>query len=94
MIRNANAKLSINLMRVEQPFMNSTGTMTADSCFDDEGFTYVVKSYGVDIARVRHREYTDINGKKNYTREVWITDKKYSVTTSKHTTYARRALLS
>jgi hypothetical protein len=89
-----NAKKSIEMMKCEMPFRNSTGSMTADSAFDDQGFTYIVKSYGVDIAKVRHEEEKDEFGRvRGYKREVWITDQKYSVTTSKHTTYARRALV-
>lgn len=89
----ANAKESIEIMKCEAPFRNSTGTMTGDTAFDDKGYVYIVKSYGVPIATVRHEEYTAIDGRKQYTREVWITPTKYSVTTSKHTTYAKRALV-
>lgn len=75
-------------------FQNTTGTLTADTSFDDKGMTYVVKSYGVPIAEVRHNEIKNEHGHvTGYTREVWITSLKYSVTTSKHTTYARRALV-
>lgn len=89
-----NAQKSIEMMKCEMPFRNATGSMTADSVFDDKGFTYVVKSYGVDVGRVRHEEIKNEQGEvTGYTREVWITSDKYSVTTSKHTTYARRALV-
>ena len=89
-----NAQTSIEMMKCEAMFQNSTGTMTADTEFDDKGMTYVVMSYGVPIARVRHNEQKNEHGHViGYTREVWITPQKYSVTTSKHTTYARRALV-
>lgn len=89
-----NARKSIEMMKCEMPFRNANSTMTADSVFDDKGFTYVVRSYGVDVGRVRHNEVKNEKGEViGYTREVWITDQKYSVTTSKHTTYAKRALL-
>lgn len=89
-----NAPTSIEMMKCEAMFQNTTGTMTADTEFDDKGMTYVVKSYGVPIASVRHEEQKNEHGHViGYTREVWITPIKYSVTTSKHTTYARRALV-
>jgi hypothetical protein len=86
--------MCIEVMKCEAPFTNSTGSMTGDTAFDDKGMTYIVKSYGVPIAEVRHDEVKDKDGKViGYTRSVWITERKYSVTTSKHTTYARRALV-
>lgn len=46
-----------------------------------EGDTYVIRSYEAVIATVNL-----------LTNEVWITDKKYSQTTSRHTSFVRRAL--
>ena len=63
---------------------NSTGTLRARlTKVDTNRVIYEVYSYAELIARL---EYVD-----NVLTMKWITDKKWSVTTSKHTGFVRRA---
>lgn len=70
------------------PFSISTGNMTGYKADYGTRTEYSIYSYGVLIARL---EFT-LKGIQWVTTNKWITDKKYSVTTSRHTNLARRAL--
>lgn len=90
-----NAMGAMVRMETESAFISITGSLRASNLYSihNEGDReYVVTSYGVPIAKVTYTRYTDEQGNTAYHREVWITDQKYSVTTSKHTGMARRAL--
>ncbi len=64
-------------------FTAGAGTMFGDYDTDGEhAGKYVIRSYRAVIATVTF-------GRDNE-EVVWVTDRKYSVTTSKHTNYARR----
>jgi hypothetical protein len=86
-------------IKCESPFVLTTGNMRGNIAFDDTGWTYYVTSYGVDIARVRYEQVMgpdgewerESNGKIKLEVTHWITPVRYSVTTSRHTNYARRA---
>jgi hypothetical protein len=89
------------LIEAGQPVQSNTGSFTGDWQFDDnKGYAYVVKSYGVPVAELRRTRVLDSEGKRvmnsrghaKYNLELWITPVKYSVTTSRHTSLARRAL--
>jgi hypothetical protein len=83
-----------------KPVVSHTGNLAGDTSFDDTGWEYTVFSYGVPIGSIRRQAIRnpdgsyakDDQGKVALTEELWITDKKYSVTTSRHTNLARRAL--
>ncbi len=63
-------------------FTAGAGTMFGDYDTDGEhAGKYVIRSYRAVIATVTFTDRGDL---------VWVTDRKYSVTTSKHTNYARR----
>ena len=97
----ANLKHADELIRAGQPVVSSTGNFTGDWQFDDDkGYAYVVKSYGVPVAELRRTRVLDSEGKRvmnsrgqaKYDLSLWVTPQKYSVTTSRHTSLARRAL--
>jgi hypothetical protein len=97
----ANLKLAERLIEAGQPVVSHTGSFTGDWRFDDDSYAYVVSSYGVPVAELRRKRVLDSNGKRalnsrgqaKYDLELWITPQKYSVTTSRHTNLASRALL-
>jgi hypothetical protein len=88
------------LVETGQPAVSNTGSFTADWRFDDDSYAYVVKSYGVPIAELRRKRMLDEHGKRainsrgqaKYELDLWITSQRYSVTTSRHTNLAARAL--
>ena len=88
------------MIEAGQPAVSNTGSFVGDWRFDDDSYTYVVSSYGMPVAELRRKRVLDENGKRvinergqvEYNLELWITPVKYSVTTSKHTTIAKRAL--
>ena len=96
----ANLKLAERLIEAGQPVVSHTGSFTGDWRFDDDSYAYVVSSYGVPVAELRRNRVLDSNGKRalnsrgqaKYDLELWITPQKYSVTTSRHTNLASRAL--
>jgi hypothetical protein len=88
------------MIEAGQPAVSNTGSFVGDWRFDDDSYAYVVSSYGVPVAELRRKRVLDENGKRvmnkrgqaKYNLELWITPVKYSVTTSRHTNLARRAL--
>lgn len=52
----------------------------------------MVMSYSEPIARVDYVMTQEPDGDVTCERQVWVTPRKFSVTTSKHTNMARRAL--
>ena len=97
----ANLKLAERLIEAGQPVESTTGSFTGDWQFDDnKGYAYVVKSYGVPVAELRRTRVLDSEGKRvmnsrgqaKYELSLWVTPQKYSVTTSRHTNLASRAL--
>lgn len=79
MITRAKAVEYIRLTRDFNAGSNNTGVVSFTG--RTEGDTYVIRSYEAVIATVCL-----------LTGDVWITDKKYTQTTSRHTSYVRRAL--
>ena len=96
----ANLKLAERLVEAGQPVISSTGNFSGDWQFDDDSYAYVVRSYGVPVAELRRIRVLDEQGKRvinsrgqaKYDLELWVTPQKYSVTTSRHTNLASRAL--
>lgn len=74
----------------EQEFTGTNKTIWAFKSFDDAGWEYVVKSYGVPIARVRVDDVKENGVVVGWKKTLWITPTKYSVTTSAHTSLVRR----
>ena len=97
----ANLKSAEKLIAAGQPVVSHTGSFVGDWKFDDDSYAYVVQSYGVTVAELRRKRMLDEHGKRalnnrgqaKYELDLWITPKKYSVTTSRHTNLAYRALL-
>ena len=98
----AHLKHAERLIEAGQPVVSTTGNFIGDWQFDDnKGYAYVVKSYGVPVAELRRTRVLDSEGKRvmnskgqaKYDLSLWVTPKKYSVTTSRHTNLAYRALL-
>ena len=95
-----NLRQAERLIEMSQPVVSRTGSFTADWRFDDDSYAYVVKSYGVPVAELSRFRAVDSSGEKvvnskgqaKYNFHLWVTPTKYSVTTSKHTTIAKRAL--
>jgi hypothetical protein len=88
------------MIEAGQPATSNTGSFVGDWRFDDDSYAYVVSSYGVPVAELRRHRVVDANGQRvmnergqaKYNLELWVTPVKYSVTTSKHTNIANRAL--
>jgi hypothetical protein len=80
-------------MECETAFESTTGALRAINHYENGVREYVVYSYAQPIARVTYTIDYDDNGDVVTGRSVWITPDKFSVTTSKHTGIARRALL-
>jgi hypothetical protein len=80
------------MMRQEQAFETVTGSLRAQNVFTNGIRSYIVFSYQEPIAVVSYH-ITENNGDVITTRNAWITDDKFSVTTSRHTSMARRALV-
>jgi hypothetical protein len=95
-----NLRQAERLIETGQPAVSNTGSFTADWRFDDDSYSYVVSSYGVPVAELRRKRVLDEHGKRamnskgqaKYELDLWITPQKYSVTTSRHTNLAARAL--
>lgn len=95
-----NLRQAERLIEAGQPAVSNTGSFTADWRFDDDSYAYVVSSYGVPIAELRRRRAVDSSGQRamnskghaKYDLDLWITPQKYSMTTSRHTNLAARAL--
>jgi hypothetical protein len=88
------------MIEAGQPAVSNTGSFVGDWRFDDDSYAYVVSSYGVPVAELRRKRVLDEQGKRvmnskgqaKYELDLWITPQKYSVTTSRHTNLAARAL--
>jgi hypothetical protein len=95
-----NLRLAERMIEAGQPVVSLTGSLTADWQFDDDSYSYVVRSYGVDVAKVERKQIKDsegnlvrtAEGKPKYDLTLWVTPTRYSVTTSRHTNLAKRAL--
>lgn len=95
-----NLRQAERLIELGKPAVSNTGSFVADWRFDDDSYAYVVSSYGVPIAELRRKRVLDEQGKRvlnskgqvKYDLDLWITPQKYSVTTSRHTNLASRAL--
>ena len=73
-----------------EDFALSTGSMWGTKTATENGYIYEIKSYGVPIGRLEF-DFSKANDNWRIPSVKWITDKKYSVTTSKHTNFVRRA---
>jgi hypothetical protein len=82
----------VDRIRNEEAFVLTTGSMRGDKAFDDNGWTYYITSYGVDVGRIRHEQTKHEDGSITWETKLWVTPQRYSVTTSRHTGYVRRAL--
>ena len=87
-----NLKTASNYIETEQDFESSTGSLRGVNTWSNGVRSYTVYSYREPIARVEYIMTQDINGDVDVERKVWVTPQKFSVTTSKHTGIARRAL--
>lgn len=87
-----NRRQALELLKEEQDFEISTGSMRGINFVKDGQREYVVYSYREPIARVQYVSRMNVMGDVEIHRHVWITDKKFSVTTSTHTGMARRSL--
>jgi hypothetical protein len=81
MITRKKAVEYIRLTRDFKAGSNNTGVVSFTG--RTEGDLYVIRSYEAVIATVNL-----------LTDEVWVTDKKYTQTTSRHTSFVRQALSS
>jgi hypothetical protein len=99
-MKRVSLKHAEKLISVGEPVVSNTGSLVGDTSFDDNGWEYTVTSYGVPIGKVRREVILNpdgswavgLRGARQYKKTLWITDQKWSVTTSKHTNLARRAL--
>lgn len=92
MLRLLNRRQIPDAIANEQEFSGSNRTIWAFKSFDDKGWEYVVKSYGVPIARMRVEDVKNEDGiVVGWNKTLWVTPERYSVTTSAHTSLARRA---
>jgi len=95
-----NLKLAERLIEAGQPVVSSTGNLTADWQFDDDSYAYVVSSYGVPVASLFRKVILDEEGNRvrddkgrlKYGLDLVVTTQRFSVTTSRHTNIAKRAL--
>jgi len=84
-------QIPVAIQNLEE-FSGSNRTIWAFNSFDDTGWTYEVKSYGVVIGRMRTDEIKDEDGNVvSYKKTLWINPERYSVTTSAHTGLVRKA---
>jgi hypothetical protein len=87
-----NRKEAVTRIECELPFVLSTGSLRGENVTIDGVRQYVVHSYAEPIATVTYTQDYDENNDVVISRNIWITDKKFSVTTSIHTGIARRGL--
>ena len=87
-----NRRQASDAIRNEDEFRTHTGNLTARWELEGSTKTYLVCSYGVPVARVIYSFDQRSDGDVVQTRDVWITQQKYSVTTSNHTNLARRSI--
>ncbi len=74
----------------EDEFCITTRSMWGFKSFDDYGWEYVIRSYGVDICKVRVDEVKENGLVIGWKKSLWVTPERYSVTTSTHTNLVRR----
>jgi hypothetical protein len=87
-----NRKDAVERVANEQDFILSTGSLRGYNTVIDSVRQYVVMSYAEPIATVTYTQDYDENNDVVTSRNIWVTDKKFSVTTSIHTGIARRGL--
>lgn len=87
-----NLKEALVRIECELDFESSTGALRGVTDWDTGTRRYTVYSYREPIARVQYLMNQQEDGDVTTERVVWITPQKFSVTTSKHTGIARRAL--
>jgi hypothetical protein len=76
----------------ETAFETYNGTLRATNTWSNGVREYTVYSYQEPIARVTYTMTQQEDGDVVTERHIWITPQKFSVTTSRHTNIARRAL--
>jgi hypothetical protein len=76
----------------ETAFETHNGTLRGINTWSDGVREYTVYSYREPIARVTYTMTQQEDGDVVTERHIWITPQKFSVTTSRHTNIARRAL--
>lgn len=87
-----NLKQASDYISGESDFKSSTGSLRGVTTWSNGVRSYTVFSYSEPIARVEYVMTQMNDGDVVTEREVWVTPKKFSVTTSRHTGIARRAL--
>jgi hypothetical protein len=87
-----NLKDAQALIECEVDFTSSTGALRGVNDWSTGLREYTVYSYREPIARVTYTMTQQDDGDVVTERVLWITPSKFSVTTSKHTGIARRAL--
>lgn len=92
MTRRVSLKEASKYIETEQDFESSTGNMRGENDWSEGVRSYTVFSYKEPIAHVHYVMTQMDDGDIVTERQVWITPKKFSMTTSRHTGIARRAL--
>ena len=87
-----NLRTASNYIETEQDFKSSTGSLRGVNTWSNGVRSYTVFSYSEPIARVEYIMTQLDDGDIITEREIWVTPRKFSVTTSRHTNLARRAL--
>lgn len=91
MLRLLNRRQIPAAIEAGEEFSGSNQTIWAFKSFDDKGWSYEVKSYGVVIGRMRVDDVKDEDGNVvAHKKTLWITPTRYSVTTSAHTSLVRQ----
>ncbi len=90
MLRLLNRRQIPSAIAREEEFSGTNRTIWAFKSFDDNGWEYVIKSYGVPIAKVRVDDVKENGVVVGWKKTLWVTPQKYSVTTSAHTSLVRR----
>jgi hypothetical protein len=89
-VTNSEAEFRI---RKEEAFVTHNGTLRGTNLWSDGVRRYIVYSYNEPIASVTYEITQDGNQDVIASRYVWVTKDKFSKTTSRHTSIARRALV-
>ena len=79
-------------MECEVAFITKFGTLRGSNEWAEGLRTYVVYSYEEPIARVSYLISFDSNSEAITKRDVWVTDERFTSTTTNHISMARRAL--
>lgn len=87
-----NLQTASKFIEHEREFESSTGSLKGINLMSNGTRSYIVFSYSEPIARVDYVMTQEPDGDITTERQLWFTPRKFSVTTSRHTNLARRAL--